>query len=84
MLEILPHYPHLFPSSCKKKTGKSGKHNRLFQISRQVLKVKFETISQIFRTIHFIIFFMNIFNIKNKQLHHLSHIICFLHVEEYL
>jgi len=48
MLEILPHYPHLFPSSYKKDSGKSGKHNRLFQISRQVLKVKFETISQIF------------------------------------
>ena len=49
MLEILPHYPHLFPSSYKKKDGgKSGKHNHLFQISRQVLKVKFETISQIF------------------------------------
>lgn len=42
MLEILPHYPHLFPSSYKKDGGKSGKHNRLFQISRQVLKVKFK------------------------------------------
>ena len=48
MLEILPHYPHLI----KKDGGKSGKHNRLFQISRQVLKVKFKTISQIFEQIH--------------------------------
>ena len=44
MLEILPHYPHLSPLLIKKDGGKSGKHNRLFQISRQVLKVKFETI----------------------------------------
>ena len=36
----------------KKDGGKSGKHNRLFQISRQVLKVKFKTISQIFEQIH--------------------------------
>jgi len=41
-----------FPSSYKKDGGKSGKHNRLFQISRQVLKVKFKTISQIFEQIH--------------------------------
>ncbi len=51
MLEILPHYPAPFPLLIKD-FGKSGKHNRLFQISRQVLKVKFKTISQIFEQIH--------------------------------
>ncbi len=43
MLEILPHYPHLFPLLIKFMEN-LGKHNCLFQISRQVLKVKFETI----------------------------------------
>ncbi|MDC2644466.1 hypothetical protein PO234_25990, partial [Bacteroides ovatus] len=30
MLEILPHYPHLFPSSCKKKTAENLENITVF------------------------------------------------------
>lgn len=44
MLEILPHTPHTFSFLQKKDGGKSEKHNRLFQISHHLFKVKFEAI----------------------------------------